>query len=130
MSTDDHDHAANVAAFGVCPRCETLLGVPTTPAQGEALADEAVTRAGAAAPDDWTLHARQILRALAQNEAEFTTDELWEALGEPAPPEPRAMGAVIRWGVQHRYIADSGRARKSRRPECHARPVTIWTSTS
>lgn len=122
-----HDHDGLVASFGVCPKCETLTGVPSTPAQGQALADESITRAGAAAPDDWIIDARRILRAIAATGREFTTDDLWERTA--SPPEPRAMGAVIRWGVDQGLIRDTGRSRKSRRPECHARPVTIWTST-
>ena len=125
--TDDHDHATNVEVFGTCPVCDTRAVLPPTPAQGEALADEAVTRAGAGAPTEWTLAARDALRGLAAGGEEFTTDELWSLVEHP--PEPRAVGAVIRWGVMQGLIIDTGRARKSRRPECHARPVTIWTAT-
>lgn len=120
----DHDHDAAVAAFGLCPRCDTLLGVPSSPALGQAAADEAIDRVGAAAPEDWTAHARSVLRELARAGGEITTDELWARL--PSPPEPRAMGAVIRWGQQQGLISDSGRSRPSRRSECHGRPVAIW----
>lgn len=124
MSEQEHDHDGNVAAFGLCPVCVTLLGVPTTPAAGEAAAAAAVARAAAAAPDAWTQDARGALRLIAATGIEFTTDDLWARL--PAPPEPRAMGAIIRWGAEQGVIVDTGRARKSTRPECHARPVTIW----
>lgn len=122
--TPEHDHDGNVAAFGLCPVCDTLLGVPSSPGAGEQAADEAIARAGAAAPGDWTAAARATLRALAASGAEFTTDDLWAQL--PSPPEPRAMGAVIRWGALQGLIVDTGRSRKSNRPECHARPVSIW----
>lgn len=123
--TEPHaGHDANVEAFGVCPRCDTLLGIPSSAALGEAAADEAIGRAGAAAPPDWTATARATLREVAAGGGEFTTDELWERL--PAPPEPRAMGAVIRWGQQQGLISDTGRSRPSVRTECHGRPVSIW----
>lgn len=126
--TADHDHDGNVEAFGLCPVCDTLLGVPTTPSAGEAAAAEAVARAVAAAPDGWTQDARMLLRMIAATDAEFTTDDLWARL--TAPPEPRAMGGIIRWGAEQGLIVDTGRSRKSTRTECHARPVTIWAGVA
>lgn len=58
--------------------------------------------------------------------AAFTTDQLWAALGENRPPEPRAMGAAIRQARREGLIWPTGTYQKSERPECHARPVPLW----
>ena len=118
-----HDHEAKVAAFGVCPTCETLLGVPSAPS-GDELAAEGIARAEAAASDEWIEQARAVVADLAHTGEPFTSDDIWARL--PSPPEPRALGAVMRWATQFGFVVDSGRSRQSTRPENHSRQVTIW----
>lgn len=60
----------------------------------------------------------------------FTTDRLWNLCalhGWGDPPEPRAMGAAIIAAKRAGLIASTGRHELSTRPQCHARPVTIWS---
>lgn len=127
-TVEDHDHDLNCEVFGDCPVCDSRAVLPPTPAAGQALADEAIDRAAAAAPSDWVGLARLVIRGLAATGDDFTTDELWARL--PSPPEPRAMGGIVRWAVNAGLIEATGRARPSVRPECHGRPVTIWKSTA
>lgn len=60
---------------------------------------------------------------------EFTTDDVWEIAAKRSwivPAEPRAIGAAIVRASKEGLIASTGAYQKSRRPDCHARPVAIW----
>lgn len=119
----DHDHDAAVEAFGICPTCATR-----DHAAGEAARDDALARVAAAAPSPWLDQARAVVRELAADQPEFTSDDVWARL--PHPPEPRALGAVIRALAAEGSIVNTGRTRRSTRPECHANPKTVWRAAS
>lgn len=76
-----------------------------------------------AAPPDWLWSARNLIERLAATGEPFTTDDVWQAL--PQPPEPRAIGALIRAAAKAGKIRRVG-WRESSRPECHRRPVAMW----
>lgn len=76
------------------------------------------------APADWKNAATAVLARLAATGEPFTTDDVWAAL--PRPPEPRALGALIRSAAIAGKIRRVG-WRISERPECHRRPVAMWT---
>lgn len=94
---------------------------------GERARDAAIEQVQQPEPAQvWMESARPILRRLCERMEELTTDDLWQIAG-PAP-EPRVMGALIRQAVRAKWIEKKGPYVKSRRPECHARPIPVWRS--
>lgn len=97
---------------------------------GPELADEAIQRAAENADREWYRSALDIVWSLGNT---FTTDDVWAALdrhGEPAPHEPRALGAVMRDARKRGWIAPTSEYRQSTRPECHGRPVRVWKAVT
>ena len=88
--------------------------------------DEAIGRVGDAAPRDWMEDAKAAAIGVSLARFDFTTDDVWQVLGDQAPPEPRAMGAVMKSLAGDGLIRPTGEYRKSVRVECHARPVAVW----
>ena len=92
-------------------------------------ADEAIARAGSNADSGWVRAALDAVRSLALARSRFTTDDVWELLerrGVQATHEPRALGAVIRMASKSGIIRATGQYVKSKRVECHGRPIMIW----
>lgn len=96
----------------------------------DALRDDAIDRVEAATDLDWWTAATTVTRQLSQSHKFFTTDDVWFALRELQvhTPEPRAMGAVIRFARSHGWILPTGVWVRSRRPACHSRPISRWRS--
>lgn len=90
--------------------------------------DEAIARVEEHAPPDWMQQARSAVLAIAEARASFTTDDVWQLVG--APPEPRAMGAVMQRLSKEGKIRATSAWRQSVRAECHARPVRVWEKGS
>ena len=90
---------------------------------GESARDEAVANLDLAY-DGWIDSVIKIILSIPAFQT-FTTDYLWEQV-ETTPNEPRAMGAVMTRAKKEGIVASTGSYTKSRRPECHARPVMIW----
>ena len=67
-----------------------------------------------------------IREALNRKGGFITTDDVWTVLGLVVPPEKRAMGAAMTRARRQRIIRPTSTYRKSKRPECHARPVRVW----
>lgn len=86
--------------------------------------DRAIDIVEANMPNDWREEASRIIFRLARTCDEFTTDEVWAGLSQP--PEPRALGAVMRQAQRDGWIRPTDRVRNSVRVECHARPVRVW----
>lgn len=57
---------------------------------------------------------------------EGTTDDVRERLPLPSGINPKTIGAIPGELVDVGIIFDSGRVEKSRRPEAHARKITVW----
>jgi hypothetical protein len=95
---------------------------------GEQLALLGIGRAAAGADPDWMRAAHDAIRWLASTWIEFSSDDVWFRLDAAgvSTPEPRALGAVFRQARTAGLITQTGRYRKSIRPECHARPVATW----
>lgn len=87
--------------------------------------DEALERAERGA-GGWIQRARDTVKLIALARFDFTTDEVWDALGEDRPDEPRALGAVMKAMARDGIIRATGEYRKSGRVDCHARPVAVW----
>lgn len=96
--------------------------------RGDALKNQAIGRVLEAAPADWLGTALQAVFWAASRNERFTTDEVWafEELGQP--PEPRAMGAVMKVAEKSGWIEPTRDHRLSRRPVCHRRPLRVWQS--
>ena len=90
---------------------------------GESARDEAVANLDLAY-DGWIDSVIKIILSIPIYQT-FTTDYLWEQV-ETTPNEPRAMGAVMTRAKKEGLVSPTGKYIKSRRPECHARPVMIW----
>jgi hypothetical protein len=88
--------------------------------------DEAISRVEAHAPEGWVQRARDTVTLIAMARFDFTSDHVWDALGEDRPPEPRALGAVMKAMARDGLIRATGEYRKSTRVDCHARPVAVW----
>lgn len=88
--------------------------------------DNAIERVERATPKEWKDSALAVLKELAMTTEELTTDDLWSRLDHP--PEPRAMGAIMRRAQKAGWITPTNRIETSARPECHARPIRVWRS--
>lgn len=105
--------------------------------QGDLLRDEALERVEKAAPLEWkdfALRAVWLICVQVGPGGGFTTDRVWAVLERglgverSAPPEPRAMGAIMMKAKRLRFCEPTDRTKKSVRPDCHGRPVRIWKS--
>jgi hypothetical protein len=98
--------------------------------QGDTKKNEAIGRVFDAAPQEWIDKALQAVFWAASNHDRFTTDEVWafEVEGEAldSPPEPRAMGAVMRIAESSGWVEPTRDFRLSTRPVCHRRPSRVW----
>jgi hypothetical protein len=88
--------------------------------------DEAIARVERNAPEGWVQRAKEVTERVAASSFEFTTDDVWAALGDDRPHEPRALGAVMKSMAKDGTIRTTGEYRKSSRTDCHARPVAVW----
>ena len=80
---------------------------------------------------EWKTAAWEAILHAAHYCKEFTTDEVWlrlDRLGIPAPEEPRAMGPLMMRAVHQGICASTDRVRRSRRSQCHRRPVAVYVS--
>ena len=107
----------------------------TNEEQIDMLTDEAIARAHSAAPREWKEYAMDAVKYVCRSRGRgsfLTTDAVWarlaKTLGEDLaqPPEPRAMGGIIRWAKSEKWIRPTDRVKKSERPECHGRRITVW----
>lgn len=121
----DHDHDREVARFGECITCQAGQ---VQQGSAQVAARQAMAVAYRGAPADWLRKAQDAVRQLADQGQEFTTDEVWARV--PPPPEPRAIGVVMRWAAESGLVVNTKRHRSSRRPGCHARPVTVWAPST
>lgn len=93
--------------------------------EAEAARDAAIADVARGAPTEWLAAATALIESFPPGRL-FTTDDLWRELGENRPPEPRAMGAVVKHAAQVGLIRSTGHYWKSSRAACHARPCAVW----
>jgi len=99
------------------------------PGLGQQLREQAIARVDEHAPPDWRLEALRAVYDLCRTRSEFTTDAVWGLLdrrGVAPPPEPRAIGAIMRAATRRGWCEATDHTRKSVRAECHRRPVQVW----
>ena len=95
--------------------------------RSEAARESAIAQVDAAAPDDWKAAAWKTVFSLATRMDKFTTDDVWRALCY-VPPEPRAMGAIMKRAAKKGIIEATGDFIQSVRVACHRRPLRVWRS--
>lgn len=121
VTNEDENHLTWVAIPASTDDELTITADETTVA-----AIEATARAANSA---WYKAAGKVLAEVARKRKYFTTDEVWKALPEDvATPEPRAMGALMQQAAKQGTIYATKRTKKSKRKECHQRPVRVWQS--
>ena len=95
------------------------------------LRDEAINRVDEAANPVWKDAALNAVTHVARLRSHLTTDDVWQTMQDmqiPMPPEPRALGAIMQKAARLGLVTATDRIMQSARPECHARPVRVWTS--
>lgn len=109
------------------------LGLPgmtrTEQPTPEELRDDAIARVRKGA-GEWCDRALAVVRVVCRDREEFTTDAVhWYAaeMGVEEPPERRAWGAVMKAAIGELCVKTE-RGVKSRRRECHARPIPVYRS--
>ena len=99
--------------------------------EAERVRDDAIARAERHALQEWKDTTMQIIKVLAIAYPTFTTDDVWLELSRTphvGTHEPRALGSMMRAAYKVGWVAPTDQYVKSRRPECHARPVKVWRS--
>lgn len=108
-----------------------MLADPEAVDRAIAERDEAIDRVSEAAPHAFKVGTLATIEALALAKDEFTTDAVWalnERRGVDVPPEPRAMGALMKRAAEAGWVEPTERTVQSGRPENHRRPVRVWRS--
>jgi hypothetical protein len=93
--------------------------------------DAAMHRVDEHAPTTWKECAESAIRWVAERREEMTTDPVWYVLDSwsvPFPPEPRALGPLMKSACKWGWLEQTGRVHKSVRPECHRRPLAVYKS--
>lgn len=95
---------------------------------GQLSLDQALATVDQHANVMWVRAAREALKHVAATKAVFTADDVWHELVrvDVYTHDPRALGAVMRWGVGAGVCEPTDDYRPSLRPECHKRPVRVW----
>jgi hypothetical protein len=72
--------------------------------------------------------AKAAVESLCARGMAFTTDDVWKkmTLVNIQTADNRAMGAVMRQAALDGLIRNTYRTKKSTRPVCNRRPITIW----
>lgn len=98
-----------------------------TPAEARDQAIQAVENHGNKA---WQDRCIAVIRGLCQSKAQFTMDDVWDALRgcNEHTDEGRELGAVIIRAARLGLCKNTGNYQKSRLPVRHARPISIWRS--
>lgn len=93
--------------------------------EGTARKEKAIRRVAQRVDPKWLAHARELIVLTARHKEEFTSDDVWQA-GLEAPPEPRALGAVMNELARAQVIVQTGRFVKTARKSRHNAPVAVW----
>lgn len=89
---------------------------------------EGINLSYAHADSVWKKTVREVLLEICKSKAEFTTDILWDKLGELGvhTGEPRALGAIIQGAHRSGMIKPTGKYVPSYRR--HKSPIILWQS--
>lgn len=93
--------------------------------------DNALQQVEANANQEWTELVLQIIKLLANEKDEFTSDDVWQKLSDYpniTTHQPSAMGAMFRTALRLQFIASTDKFVSSQRPVSHSRPIRVWES--
>ena len=78
----------------------------------------------------WPSLAQAAVSAVARRMDRFTTDDVWAELAADGVPggDPKGIGPVMSKAAVDGIIERTDEDVKSRRKECHGRPVRVWKS--
>ena len=111
-------------------RQRKLFLVPPTPdpEEGERRKEESIRLVEQSTPYGWKVRANQALLSAARDLPDFTTDDIRNLMDmDDVPPEPRAMGAIVKAAARKGTIEKiKGQYRESTDPTCHRRPKQVW----
>ena len=75
----------------------------------------------------WRGKAEKAVLKVANRRSFFTADNIW-ATGLEEPPEPRALGNVLKRAAAMGLIERTGRFRTTKRASRHGAPLAVWRS--
>ena len=98
------------------------------PPTAERAKREAVARVEANANSEWKRRVDSVIRELAAQRHEFTTDDVWERLSDyqESTHERRALGSMMTKAARDGVIVATERYVPSTRRESHANPKRVW----
>ena len=100
---------------------------PTLGDAARAARDAAIMQVDGNADPDWKDAARDAVLKVAHRKHQFTTDDVWEELGENLPHEKRAIGPVMLELVRTgRIVKVPNTTQVSSRPEAHMNPKQVY----
>lgn len=91
--------------------------------------DEAIARGYDGASNRFRTHLDEAIRYVANNQVEFTSDDIWEWFDEneiPVPSETRALGGALKRAQNSGLVRPTDRVANSDRPICHCRAKRVW----
>ena len=93
------------------------------------LAVEGMERSFDAAPEEWKAAALEAVFEAAREMEEFIADDVWVRFPAGFTKwDGNALGHVMRQGKAAGWMWNTGRTRRSERPEAHCKPERIWRS--
>ena len=104
---------------------------PSNALKGEAYKADGMRRAEMGTPPTWRGWAEDALRYVAEHRELFTTDAVWAVLlhwKAPPPPEPRALGPLMKAAAGWGWCSHTGEYRQSVHAANHRRPIAIYRS--
>lgn len=101
--------------------------------EGKRRREEGIRNAEGGAPGYAIADAQEAVEYVAQRRARFTADHVWarlDEMGAPSFPEPRAMGAVMRYAERQQWIEQTHpqQFEPSLRKDRHRSPMRVWVS--
>jgi hypothetical protein len=99
---------------------------------GEKLKEQGVKRVAHSHGESWMQLALKGVKFCCKQKQYFTTDQIHAVLRAmkhlEEPKDKRVLGALMKRAHKLRWCVPTERMEKSRRPECHRRPLTVWKS--
>lgn len=96
----------------------------------EELIDDALKSVASNTPDGWKIAVALIVKQICRDKQEFTTDDVWELVDttDLQVHDNRAMGVIIRYGMEQGWLVDTDKVKPSTRRVCHGRKIAIHRS--
>ncbi len=109
------------------PRRRRRAHTPTNEAAGVAARETAISRASKGSPPGWADTALAAVQRCCQAHPSFITDLVWQYIDDK-PPEPRALGPVMRRAEALGYCSKTDKFRPTAIVSSHRGPRRVWNS--